>query len=259
MITLIAESKTMNIREKYVEPSLAIPHTPYFEKEAGSIMDYIRDMEPYEIAQRIGISSKLAVKAALYSYEFPNKSNGLFAIEAFTGDVFRSMDIPSFTPETIAFAQERLLIVSSLYGLLFPYDIIKTYRLDYKASCAPSGDALYSFWKPKLTERLIHHLLLREETEIINLLPGDAAKCIDWKKIRSIAHVITPRFIIDDNKITHKTPNSRIIKEMRGYMTNKILLGKLDSISEIESLNTSRISVLKPLSSSNIIDFIIKH
>lgn len=242
MITLIAESKTMNLHERIIDDSIYTAHRPAFEEKADAIMEYLSEMSPYELSQRISISHNLAAKTSMMIYDFPNKKTGLPALEAFTGEVFRAIETDTLPSEAIEFATRKLFIISSLYGLLKTDDVIKPYRLDYNADCSPSGGILSKYWKSKLTIALVNHLRGTNEHEILNLLPSEASKCIDWKVVKAFARVEAPEFKTLTKNATLKTPHSRKIKELRGDMVRYTLTERIDSLREILSLETSRFS-----------------
>ncbi len=225
-----------------VEDSSFTAHRPAFEEEADAIMEYMAAMSPDELAQRISISHKLAAKALMMIYDFPNKKTGLPALVAFTGEVFRAIEANKLPSEAIEFAKRKLFIISSLYGLLKTQDIIKPYRLDYNADCSPSGGVLSKYWKSKLTIALVNHLKRNDEREILNLLPSEASKCIDWKVVKAFARVEAPEFKTLTENATLKTPHSGKIKELRGDMARYILTKRIDSLREVLSFETSRFS-----------------
>lgn len=239
MITLIAESKTMNPHEGIIEDSAYLNHRPVFEENAGAIMEYLNSISLEELAQRISISIKLAAKASTMIYDFPNKKTGLPALEAFTGEVFRAIDVKTLSANARKFADDRLIIISSLYGFLKTDDIIKPYRLDYNADCSPSGECLAKYWKSRLTISLVNHLKATNENEILNLLPSEASKCIDWKVVKAFARVEAPEFKILTGNALVKTPHSGKIKELRGCMARHILTERIDSLSEVLALETT--------------------
>lgn len=238
MLTLIAESKTMTSREQEICPEEYRDHTPLFEKEADSIVKYLSAFDTIQISKSISISPALAMKAAHMFYEFPNKSTGCSALKAFTGEVFRGIDIPSLGEEALKYSNNHVLIISSLYGLLNPQDIIKPYRLDFNADCSPDGGKLSKFWKSKLTIAFVKHLKNIGETEVLDLLPGEAAKCLDWKIIKAFAKVMKADFKTIGDEGNLKTPHSGKLKELRGKMVRTILDQKINDFNTLLKLKT---------------------
>lgn len=238
MITLIAESKTMALREGPVADFEYSLHRPPFEAEAAEIVNFLKNLPAAELAQRLKVSDALAVKSARLLYEFPNKSLGLPALKAFTGEVFKALDVDSLPDAARKFADGKVFIVSSLFGMLRTEDIVKPYRLDFGVDCNPSGGALANFWRQPLTVWLGKLLRRSGEKEILNLLPAEASKCIDWKLIRAFARVERPEFKTPADGGMLKTPRSGRLKQLRGLLLREILLRRLDSLREVLSLST---------------------
>lgn len=169
-------------------------------------------------------------------YEFGFKLTGNRAIDAYTGVVFRALDYDSLSPEAKTRCDAEVSIISSLYGWLQPSDIIKPYRLDFtsKLEEGPSaGQALNSFWRKDVTKALVKKLESSHTTEILNLLPGDAAKCIDWKLVKRFAKVWKVDFQEIKEGGVMKTPTAEKLKALRGTLLRQILT---DGIQDAETL-----------------------
>lgn len=237
MLVLIAESKTM-ASEAEISTSEYAANIPLEEAEADSIMKTFAGMSAAEISGITKLPLSLAARMRAYAYEFPNKTTGNRAIEAFTGVVFKALDFSSL-PLT---AKERcecdVRIVSSLYGWLRPSDIIKNYRLDYTSRLVTTGDGevvASTFQKKKATIRLGQLLKEGKHNEILNLLPSDAAKCIDWKLIKNFAKVWKADFT---DAATGRTPDAGRLKKMRGLLLRRMLeegIENSDSLRHIVS------------------------
>ena len=228
----------MSSQEQTVSPEEYYKYTPLFEKDAEKIVEFLSTLNALQLSQRISISPALAMKAARMFYEFPNKSKGCPAFKAFTGEVFRGIDIQTLSNEALIYSDSHILIISSLYGLLNPHDIIKPYRLDFNADCAPDGGKLSKYWKSKLTIAFVKHIKSSGEKEVLDLLPGEAAKCLDWKIIKAFAKVMKIDFktVGDDGNL--KTPHSGKLKELRGKMVRTILNRKINDFDTLMRLKT---------------------
>lgn len=180
MLILIAESKTMGRCDGKVPPAVYQAHKPVFEPVADEIMDSLRGASVEELSADVKISLALARRLREMVYDFPNKSVGGEAVREFTGVVFRALDYASLSDD----ARHRLCgsvrIVSSLYGLLRPDDIVKPYRFDFTTKLAPEGQTFAAYWRAAVTSRLIDELRATGETEVLDLLPADASRCVDW-------------------------------------------------------------------------------
>lgn len=235
---LIAESKTMASAETEVSREEFAECRPLFDGIANAIMDSLRDRTPEQLAAEAGITLRLAASLRRMIYEFPNKTTGLRAIEAFTGVVFRQLGVAGYDAGQRAFLQDNVRIVSSLYGWLRPDDIIKPYRFDFKSHVAPLGETLMKYWKKDVTIALAQELRAKGDTVIIDLLPSDAAKCVDWKLVKRFANVYKVDFKMCDGTDAMKTPNAGRLKELRGRLLDLIVRNGLSSPADIATLES---------------------
>lgn len=227
MYYLIAESKTMERDERSVTPEEYASHTPLYEAVADELMASMRDLDANELASRIKVSVKLACDIHRMIYDFPDKSRGIEAIRAFTGVVFRQLHPDSYDEAAHDFLDNRVRIVSSLYGWFRPTDIIKPYRLDFGVS-APDGMTLKKFWRAKVTAALIKEIRTTGDTAVVSLLPKDASDCIDWKLVKNFARVYRIEFKTPDSPTTMKTPAAGRLKELRGIMLDLAIRHHVD-------------------------------
>ncbi|MDE6650676.1 MAG: YaaA family protein [Muribaculaceae bacterium] len=238
MITLIAESKTMDDREVTVSPETYEHHKPSGEAGAGEIMQRVAAMSAPEIACLIKISIPMAAKVARMAYEFPNKLTGILAIESFTGVVFRAFDYHGLSPEEKDRAGRNVRIISSLYGWLRPDDIIKPYRFDFNTDIAPDDKALSAFWRKDVTIELVKCLQAQGEKSILNLLPADASKCIDWKLVKRFAKVWKVDFKEPKDGSGWRTPHAGRLKTLRGELLRCIITQDISDPSMLLTLTT---------------------
>lgn len=212
---------------------------PQFDGIANAIMDSLRERTPEQLAAEAGITLRLAASLRRMIYEFPNKSTGLRAIEAFTGVVFRQLRLAGYDAAQKKFLQDNVRIVSSLYGWLRPDDIVKPYRFDFKSHVAPLGETLMKYWKKDVTIAMAQELRAKGDTVIIDLLPSDAAKCVDWKLIKQFANVYKVDFKMYDGTDVMKTPNAGRLKELRGRLLDLIVRNGISSPADIASMESS--------------------
>ncbi len=236
MIILIAESKTMSAKQEEISDEEFTTHKPLYSSIADAIMGNLRDRTPEELSEEAKITLRLASGLQQMIYDFPNKTSGYKAIRAFTGVVFRQLHTDSYDRSQSDFMESNLRIISSLYGWLKPDSIIKPYRLDFNSHVAPEGDSLMKFWKKDVTIALANELRSRGETEILDLLPSDASKCIDWKLVKRFARVYRVDFKIPDGVDHLKTPHAGRLKELRGKMLEKIIKEEVKKAGKISSL-----------------------
>ena len=235
---LIAESKTMSSAQSAVSADEFREFHPLFDGIANSIMDSLRSRTLEQLSQEVGISMKLAASLQSMIYEFPNKSLGIRAINAFTGVVFRQLGLTDYDSTHTRFLFDNVRIISSLYGWLRLDDIIKPYRFDFKSSVAPLGQPLMKYWKKDVTIALVNDLRRNGDTVIIDLLPSDAAKLIDWKLVKRFAKVYKVDFQTVVGAKETKTPNAGRLKELRGRLLDLIIRERLTDPAEIAALES---------------------
>lgn len=238
MRILIAESKTMSECDTPVESETYRLHRPELDSIASHLM---RDWSKWplaEISTAFKISASLAADVKRMAYEFPNKATGCKALESFTGVVFKALDYCSLSDDQKQVADSKVNIVSSLYGLLRGDDIAKPYRLDYTTRVAPTGVAMSAYWKPLITPILLDSMRHCGETEILDLMPADAAKCLDWRMIKRVARVVKADFRSIHDGGSLKTPHSTLLKTLRGRLLRDIIERGIRTIDELASYHS---------------------
>ena len=241
MIVLIAESKTMLASEREVSIDEYRANMPFYEEVADEIMDSLRKESAAGLASMLKLSGSLAAKMQKMVYEFGYKSAGNAAIEAYTGVVFKALDYGSLPEEAQARCNDDVRVISSLYGWLRPSDIIKPYRLDFTSRLeeGPSaGKALNAFWRMGATKALVKRLQETLSTEILDLLPGDASKCIDWKLVKRFAKVWKVDFQEISDGGGMKTPNAEKLKALRGSLLRQILTEGILDVATLMSASS---------------------
>lgn len=235
MLILIAESKTMAPCSDVVAPEDYLAHRPELEADVDAIMESLRDVSADELAEKVKLSLPMVRRLQQMVYEFPNKSLGGEAMGAFTGVVFKAFGYQSLNEAGRRMTCRRVRIISSLYGWLRPDDIVKPYRFDFTMPIAPGGKTLAAYWRKSVTDCLIREISDSGCRDILNLLPGDAARCIDWKAVEQHAKVWKADFKEVQPGGELKTPNAGRLKTLRGHLLRQIIT---EDISSAESLLT---------------------
>lgn len=238
MITLIAESKTMADREMPVSHETYETNRPVGETQADEIMARVATLSALDIAELIKISLPFAGKVSRMAYEFPNKSVGIKAMEAYTGVVFKAFDYLSLSQIEKERTENNVRIISSLYGWLRPDDFIKPYRFDFATPIAPDDISLAAYWRKDVTIQLVRYLQECGEASILNLLPSDAAKCIDWKLVKRFAKVWKIDFKTPKDGSGWCTPHAGKLKALRGELLRNIITSDISNPSELLTLTT---------------------
>ena len=233
MIILIAESKTMAPCHEAIPHRLYTAHRPAFDDEAGSIMASLCHTKPDVLAKQVKISLAMARRLQQMILEFPDKVHGATAIEAYTGVVFKALDYRSMDAAARMATARRVRIISSLYGWLAPDDFVKPYRFDFTTRLAPGDTPFASWWRTAVTQRLIDTLQQQQCTEVLDLLPADAARAIDWGLVSQHATVCKADFIeIRPGGLT-ATPNSNRLKTLRGELLRQIICNDIPDLATL--------------------------
>ncbi len=167
---------------------------PHFEDEIIRISSVLKKKSIQSLAKLLNISDDLAYLNYRRNQAFvwPNKNGqAKQALFAFTGDVYRGVDSLTLTREQINRLQSKLIILSGLYGVLRPLDLILPYRLEMGTKIRIGRyPNLYAFWKNKITPKLAKEI--SERDLLVNLASNEYAKVIDFKKLNGT--LITPIF-----------------------------------------------------------------
>lgn len=223
MLMVISPAKTLDFDTAPVTSS----HTqPRYLDDSGKLIERLRKMSTADIASLMKLSDKLAgLNAARYeSWRTPfTLDNAKQAVLAFKGDVYTGLDAESLEQPGFEFAQKHLRILSGLYGVLKPLDLIQPYRLEMGTKLENSGGKdLYAFWGSKLRESLEQDEALQDGV-LINLASNEYFKAVEAKKLK--ARIITPVF--KDWKNGQYKMISFYAKKARGLMSRYIIDNKL--------------------------------
>ena len=204
-----------------------------FFPEASKIMKSLHKLKVDEIKDLMGISSKIAEECYAWNKEWldnhENNSNLFPAISMFSGEVYRSFDYASLTPNELALANDRILILSGLYGVLRPLDLVSPYRLEMKTKYNWKKDCstLYQFWSDRPSN------LLKESPIIVNLASQEYFAALDTKKIKG--RIITPVFKEKQNGTLKMV--MMYAKNARGKMARFLIQNELSDINDLKKYN----------------------
>ena len=222
--------------------------TPDFLKESRQLIKATRKLSPDELSELMAISQKLALLNYQRYREWKTPftlRNAKQALLAFKGDVYEGMSAQSFADDDLAFAQEHLRILSGLYGVLRPLDLIQPYRLEMGTRLKTDrGANLYEFWGDKITKSL-NTTLRQQDNVLINLASNEYFKSVITKKLD--ARIITPEF--KDAKSGHYKVISFYAKKARGLMSAFIIKNRLQQPEDIQSYDECGYSYNESLSS----------
>jgi cytoplasmic iron level regulating protein YaaA (DUF328/UPF0246 family) len=162
------------------------------------------------------------------------KKNAKQALLAFKGDVYAGMNAESFSEDDLAYAQEHLRILSGLYGLLKPMDLMMAYRLEMGTSLENSrGKNLYEFWDTTITQAINKQLKAQGDDVVINLASNEYFKSVKPKLVEG--RIITPQF--KERKDGQFKMIGIYAKKARGLLSRYILLNRLQDPEAIKKFD----------------------
>ena len=209
--------------------------TPNFSEEANLINGLLKKKTSKALSELMHISDKLAQlnwerNQLFNSHESNNRRPAIFT---FNGDVFRGLDANTLSSEKIDRMQNQLRILSGLYGLLRPLDLIQPYRLEMGTNFSlGTHKNLYDFWKDKTTQQL--NLEMEEGELFVNLASNEYFNVIDIKKL--VAKIVTPQF--KDFKNGKLKIISFFAKKARGMMVRHLVDVNAKTIEDIKTFNS---------------------
>ncbi len=233
MLMVISPAKTLD----YESPLATESYTqPDFLDDACELVDQLKELEPHQISNLMSISDKLGELNAerFRTWHTPfTPENARQAILAFKGDVYTGLDAESFSEGDFTFAQKHLRMLSGLYGILRPLDLMQPYRLEMGTRLENHrGKDLYAFWGNKITEG-INRLLAKDDGVLVNLASNEYFKSVKKKDLDG--RLITPRF--KDWKNGQYKMISFYAKKARGLMCRYAIRNRITEADDLRGFN----------------------
>lgn len=245
MLTILSPAKTLNIDKQELVSEYTIP--AFLEHSERLVLE-LKKYSPKKLSALMKINSKLAqLNYERYQdWQKPfNPDNAKQTILSFKGDVYTGLDAETFSQEDFDFAQDHLAILSGLYGVLKPLDLMQPYRLEMGSALKTrKWKNLYEFWGNSITEKI--EQMLSGET-LINLASQEYFKAIDQKVLKS--RIITPVFKENRNG-TYKFVHI-FGKKARGLMTRFIIQNKITDPQQIKLFDLEGYFYNDPLSNES--------
>lgn len=192
-------------------------------------------MNPAKIKTLMGISPKLAQLNydRFQNWQLPfSPENAKQAVFAFSGDVYQGLEANTLSENQLGYSQEHLRILSGLYGVLKPLDLIQPYRLEMGTKLPVGREKdLYAFWKQIITSKIEEALFESGSNILVNLASNEYLKSIDIKKLG--AGIITPEF--KDKKNGAYKMISFFAKKVRGLMTRYIIENEISNTEDLKA------------------------
>jgi hypothetical protein len=246
MLFLLSPAKSLD----YETPLPELPHTlPGFVPQSSELIEVLRKKSPAQIAELMDLSDKLAgLNAARYEAWAPEFTphNSRQAALAFNGDVYEGLDAKTLSAAQLAWAQERLCILSGLYGVLRPLDWMQPYRLEMGTTLATAkGKNLYQFWGAQIAQYLNERAASQKTPVIVNLASEEYFKAVDRRALQ--VPVVACAF--EEFKAGKYKIISFMAKRARGLMVRYAIEKKADSVKKLEGFNVEGYALAPEVSS----------
>ena len=247
MFILLSPAKSLDYESKILQKNFTIPH---FEKETQELVLALKKFSVSDLENLMGISKKLAELNFSRFQNFAPKfdlKNSKQALLVFDGDVYKSIEKEKYSITDFDFAQKNLRILSGLYGVLRPLDLIQPYRLemglDFKKFKFLNKN-LYQFWGDKISQQLSKDCKTEGAEHIINLASEEYFAAVNPKKISS--KIINVVFKEKKNGV-YKIIGINA-KRARGLMTNFIIKNKITDPEVLKKFNLEKYCFEKSMS-----------
>ena len=250
MKIVISPAKSLNYESKL---SVANYSESVFLNNSEVIQKTLKNKQPKELMELMHISEKLAdlnwKRNQEWSVPF-SKENARPAVFAFDGDVYSGLDAYSLSTEKIAVLQDKLRILSGLYGVLKPLDLMQPYRLEMGTKMEiGTHKNLYEFWKKTITDSLNNEM--KDDELFVNLASNEYFSAVDTKALK--VPVITPEF--KDYKDGKLKIISFYAKKARGLMVRYIIDKNVETIEDLKGFNYDGYAFDSNLSKGNSLVF----
>lgn len=248
MLIVVSPAKTLDYDTPPKTKTFTIPD---YLDDSAELIHRMREFSALDISDLMKVSSKIAElnfdRFEAWNKKFTEK-NAKQAVLAFKGDVYTGLDADSFSAKDFKFAQTHFRMLSGLYGLLRPLDLMLPYRLEMGTRLSNErGKNLYEFWGSKVTNALNEQLKNTKSKHLINLASNEYFKVVKPKELNG--EIITPAFK------EFKNGDYKMIgiyaKKARGLMSRYIIQNQLKDIEDIKSFDMAGYHYNKSLSNGN--------
>jgi len=253
MIIILSPAKRLKVQ---TIDKIDCVSTPKFINKSQKLITILKNKSINEIKQLMNLSDDLSTLNFNRYKNWDinhNITNAKAAIDLFFGDAYKTLDAKSFNKAELKLLNNKLLILSGLYGILRPFDLIQEHRLEMGTKLKNNkGNNLYSFWKDDITKQLNKILSENKNPILINLASNEYFKVIDKKKLNYN--------VVDIDFKQEKSGKYKTIaiyaKQARGLMTRFIIENNIDDIENLTAFDCSGYAYSKSLSTKEKLVFI---
>jgi uncharacterized protein len=236
MLIVVSPAKTLDYESKLPTKDHTLPE---LTEHSCELIEVCRALTPTDIASLMKVSDKIAgLNAARFEQWSPefNFDNARQAIFAFKGDVYTGLDAETLSKKGLQYAQNHLRMLSGLYGLLRPLDLMQAYRLEMGTKLANArGNNLYQFWGDIITNKINQALDAQGDNILVNLASNEYFKSVKSKQVEGT--IVTP--IFKDEKNGQFKMISFYAKKARGMMARYIIDNQITSIDGLQGFDAS--------------------
>lgn len=248
MLIILSPSKTLDFSTPH---SLTNSGDPGYIKESAKLTRLLKKLRPAELEQLMHISPRLAYENAIrYSeWHYPYKEGMAEpAFAAFKGEVYEGLKGRELDSNAMEYANQHVRILSGLYGILKPGDLMLPYRLEMGTPLSGKGfDNLYDFWGTKITNHIKGVLKQPESKTLVNLASVEYAKAVDFKALKT--SIVTPVFKEFRNGEYKFITFSA--KRARGLMTRFAIDQRIRSVEDLKLFDRENYQYMEQLSDEN--------
>ena len=255
MLVLLSPAKSLDYESSLLTKKATKPR---FIEESAELVSQLRKLSVGRLKKLMSISDSLAEvnheRYAMWEPDF-NKDNSRQAILAFTGDVYQGLTLSDWTAADFTTAQKQIRILSGLYGVLRPLDLMQPYRLEMGTKFKNSGGKnLYDFWGDKITKVVNQDLKKSGSDTIVNLASNEYFSSVKAKELKG--ELITPVFK-DEKNGTYKVI-SFFAKKARGMMADFIVRNGITEVEDLKKFKTAKYRFSKKESDDKTLVFLRK-
>lgn len=225
---IISPSKNLNLNS---ETYTGITSKPLFLRKTSQLVNKLKDLNVSQIGQLMDISNNLSKINHERFQHFHDPEIKKPAAYIFSGDTFQGLSIRSLDESSIVYAQQNLRILSGLYGILRPLDVIQPYRLEMGTNMLSIlGTDLYKFWEKEIVSSLINDFKNSKGKFLFNLSSNEYFKSINISKLDF--NIVN--FDFKKKKGDNLSSIGMMIKKLRGAMAKFIIEEKISNINTLK-------------------------
>lgn len=234
MLVILSPAKTLDFESPVPVEDYA---RPIFPEMAAQLMNSLKKLSQDELGRLMKISPALAGLNTIRHQHWQqahHPDNSRQSIYAFKGEVYNGLNARQFDKDAMQFAQQHLHILSGLYGILRPLDLIQPYRLEMGTKLNnQAGKTLYQYWNGKIAQKLQEHATQTGSNTLINLASNEYFKAV--KKDAHHMEIITPVF--KELKNDSYKVISVYAKKARGLMSAYIIRNRITAPAKLKNFN----------------------